>query len=90
LDEAESESVAEGSQNSREGASAPARDVDLFRLEDLLRRLNRNIHSLDELDETVQRYQELFATTGMVTEERERMERFLSLWAAISTGMRMA
>jgi PLD-like domain len=89
LDEAGAESISTGSQDSREGPSAHARDVDLFRLEDLLRRLNRDIHSLDELDETVQRYQKLFATTAMPTEERERMERFLFLWAAISTGMRM-
>ncbi len=61
----------------------------LFCLEDLLRRLARDPHALDELEETVARYRTLFERAPMQPGEREELNRFLGAWKAISAGMRM-
>jgi hypothetical protein len=61
----------------------------LFCLEDLLRRLAKDPHALDELDETVTRYRTLFERAPMQSGEREELRRFLDAWKAISAGMRM-
>jgi HKD family nuclease len=63
--------------------------IELFHLEDLLRKLNRDGGSLQELDETVERYSKLFEQSAVKPEDHERLQCFTSLWAAISAGMHM-
>jgi len=63
--------------------------IDLFHLEDLLRKLNRDGGSLQELDETVERYGKLFEQSAVKPDDRERLRCFTALWAAISAGMHM-
>jgi len=72
------------------GNSPRAKNQNLFHLEELLRKLNRDPRSMDELDQTIVRYRDLFERAPMPSDERNRLLHFISLWAAISTGMRMA
>ena len=60
-----------------------------FHLEELLRRLTRDDHALQEVDRIVERYQVLLQGLSAAEAERTELESFLALWGAVSAGMRL-
>jgi hypothetical protein len=75
---------------SDETNSSRTKNQNLFRLEEILRKLNRDPRSMDELDQTILPYLDLFERVIMPPDERDRLVRFISLWTSISDGMHMA
>lgn len=59
-----------------------------FRLENLLRSLAADRDVLEEVDQVVIQYQDLFRRMPLEPSERERLEQFTATWRAVAEGMK--
>jgi len=82
-----SDSSTEGDKS--RGGSAGSALTNVLQLEHMLRQLNRDPLSLEELKSTISRYLALFERSIDDSAEKARLREFLSLWEALVQGMEM-